>query len=165
MKLFHDVNFLIISAHVLSSGTEAGFSLNFSSAGKGPFTEGKKRGGEEVEWGTWSEAHGPRPHWEIFLLPYFKTYFMQICCRVIVRQQIKMYIQHVYTVQSKSNARAESGIRSCCATRTCKPPQKAKVLYFCGPFVVYLQELWNERSRKSSPQEATKTQEGVRNSW
>ena len=49
MKLFHDVNFLIISAHVLSSGTEAGFSLNFSSAGKGPFTDGKKRGGGEVE--------------------------------------------------------------------------------------------------------------------
>ena len=44
-------------------------------------------------------------------------------------------------VQSKKNARAKSGIRSCCATRTCKPPQGAKVLYFCGPFVVYLQEL------------------------
>ena len=47
----------------------------------------------------------------------------------------------VYTVQSKRNARAKSGIRSCCATRTCKPPQEAKVPYFCGPFVVYLQEL------------------------
>ena len=68
----------------------------------------------------------------------------------------------VYTVQSKSNARAKNGIRSCCATRTCKPPQEAKVPYFCGPFVVYLQELWNERSQKSSPQEATKLPQASR---
>ena len=39
------------------------FSLNFSSAGKGPFMDGKakniyfsKRGGEG---GQWSEGHGP----------------------------------------------------------------------------------------------------------
>ena len=47
----------------------------------------------------------------------------------------------VYTVQSKSNSRAKGGIRSCCAARTWKPPQEAKVLYFCGPFVFYPQEL------------------------
>ena len=99
--------------------------------------------------GRWSEVHGPRRHWEIFLFPYFKTYFTQICCCVIFRQQIKRFIPNcmslkrkaVYTVQSKRNARAKSGIRSCCATRTCKPPQEAKVPYFCGPFVLYLQEL------------------------
>ena len=42
------------------------FSLNFSSAGKGPFMDGKakniyfsKRGGGGVEGGRWSEGHGP----------------------------------------------------------------------------------------------------------
>ena len=110
--------------------------------------------------GQWREGHGPHPHWEIFLFPYLKTYFMQICCRVIFRRQIKMFDSNnftvfnvlfpkcmslkrkaVYTVQSKSNSRAKSGIRSCCAARTCKPLQEAKVLYFCGPFVFYPQEL------------------------
>ena len=39
----------------------------------------------------------------------------------------------VYTVQSKSNSRAKSGIRSCCAARTWRPPQEAKVPYFADP--------------------------------
>ena len=68
----------------------------------------------------------------------------------------------VYTVQSKRNACAKSGVRSCCATRICKPPQEAKVPYFCRSFVIYLQELWNERSQKSSPQEATKLPQASR---
>ena len=68
----------------------------------------------------------------------------------------------VYTVQSKNNARAKSGVRSCCTARTCKPPQESKVPYFCGPFVVYLQELWNQRSQKSSPQEARKLPQALR---
>ena len=48
------------------------FSLNFSSAGKGPFMDDKekniyfsKRGGGG-EGGWWSEGHGPA-HWEIFI--------------------------------------------------------------------------------------------------
>ena len=47
----------------------------------------------------------------------------------------------VYTVQSKNNAHVRSGVRSCWAARTRKPPQEAKVPYFCGPFAFYPQEL------------------------
>ena len=109
--------------------------------------------------GRWSEVHGPRPHCEIFLFPYFKTYFTQICCLVIFRQQIKTFHSNnvlfpkcmslkrkaIYTVQSKSNARAKSGIRSCCATRTCKPPQEAKVQYFADPlWFTFLASCWTQ---------------------
>ena len=47
----------------------------------------------------------------------------------------------VYTVQNQNYARAKSGVRSFCAARTFKPLQEVKVPCFCGPFVVYPQEL------------------------
>ena len=116
-----------------------------------------------------------------FLFPYFKTYFMQICCRYLKTRNSNVWFQQfyhvfnvlfpkfsslkrkaVYTVQNQNYARARSGVRSCCAARTCKPPQEVKVPYFCGPFVVYPQELWNERSQKSSPQEARKLPQASR---
>ena len=62
----------------------AGFSLNFSSAGKGQFMDGKAtnidktflgsgegEGGRGGGGGRWSEVHGPRRHWEIFFIPIF----------------------------------------------------------------------------------------------
>ena len=75
---------------------------------------------------------------------------------------LKRKAAYTVLVQNQNNARAKSGVRSCCATRTCKPPQEVKVPYFCGPFVVYPQELWNERSQKSSPQEARKLPQASR---
>ena len=155
--------------------TWAVFSLNFSSAGKGPFMDGKAKniyfskrgGGGAVEWGTWT-----RPHWEIFYSHILRP-ILRKSAVVIFRKQIKTFDSNNFTmspkcmslkrkaaytvlVQNQNNARAKSGVRSCCAARTCKPPQEVKVPYFCGPFVVYPQELWNERSQKSSPQEARK---------
>ena len=135
----------------------------------------KMGGGGAVEWGTWT-----RPHWEIFYSHILRP-ILRKSPVIIVRQQIKTFDSNnftvfnvlfpkcmslkrkaVYTVQSKSNSRAKGGIRSCCAARAWKPPQEAKVLYFCGPFVVYPQELWNERSQKSSPQEARKLPQASR---
>ena len=52
--------------------------------------------------GRWSEVHGPRRHWEIFLFPYFKTYFTQICCRVIFRQQIKTFHSKMHVPKKES---------------------------------------------------------------
>ena len=58
----------------------SGFSLNFSSAGKGQFMDGKATnidktflgsGEEGGGVGRWSEVHGPRRHWEIFFIPIF----------------------------------------------------------------------------------------------
>ena len=46
---------------------------------------------------------------------------------VLMREKIRLN-----AVQPKNNARAKSGARSCCATRTGKPQQEEKVLYFCG---------------------------------
>ena len=89
---------------------EAGFSPNFSSAGKGPFMDGKAKrytlfsgGGGGRGVGEWREGHGPRPPWEIFLFPYFKTYFTQICCRVIFRQQIKTFDSNNFTMSLMSS--------------------------------------------------------------
>ena len=115
-----------------------------------------------MEWGTWT-----RPHWEIF----YSHILRPILCKspvVIFRQQIKTFDSNNFTVfnvlfpkrmslkrkaaytvlvQNQNYACAKSGVRSCCTARTCKPPQEVKVPYFCGPFVVYPQELWNERRR------------------
>ena len=62
------------------------FSLNFSSAGKGPFMDGKakniyfsKRGGR----GDSGVRDMDPPSLGNFLFPYFKTYFTQICCRYL----------------------------------------------------------------------------------
>ena len=123
-----------------------------------------------MEWGTWT-----RPHWEIFYSHILRP-ILRKSAVVILRKQIKTFDSkmHVpkksikrkatYTVlvQNQNYARAKSGVRSCCAARTCKPPQEVKVPYFCGPFVVYPQELWNERSQKSSPQEARKLPQASR---
>ena len=61
------------------------FSLNFSSAGKGSFMDGKakniyfsKRGGGG-EGGSGVRDTDP-PSLGHFSFPYFKTYFTQICC-------------------------------------------------------------------------------------
>ena len=152
------------------------FSLNVSSAGKGPFMDSKAKniyfskrggGGGTVEWGTWT-----RLHWEIFYSHILRP-ILRKSAVVIFRKQIKTFDSNNFTmspkcmslkrkaaytvlVQNQNNARAKSGVRSCCAARTCKPPQEVKVPYFCGPFVVYPQELWNERSQKSSLQEKKK---------
>ena len=64
------------------------FSLNFSSAGKGPFMDGKakniyfsKRGGGGG--GDGGVRDMDPPSLGNFLFPYFKTYFTQICCRYL----------------------------------------------------------------------------------
>ena len=97
--------------HVVQHSS-AGFSPNFSSAGKGPFMDGKEKkytlfsgggGGGSGAVGQWREGHGPRPHWEIFLFPYLKTYFTQICCRVIFRQQIKTFDSNNFTMSLMSS--------------------------------------------------------------
>ena len=130
-----------------------------------------------MEWGTWT-----RLHWEIFYSHILRP-ILRKSAVVIFTKQIKTFDSNNFTVfnvlfpkcmslkrkaaytvlvQNQNNARAKSGVRSCCAARTCKPPQEVKVPYFCGPFVVYLQELWNERSQKSSPQEARKLPQASR---
>ena len=38
----------------------------------------------------------------IFLFPYFKTYFTQICCRVIFRQQIKTFHSKMHVPKKES---------------------------------------------------------------
>ena len=60
-SLSHACDMLIISFSQINIADIEVFSLNFSSAGKGPFMDGKakniyfsKRGG-----GQWSEGHGP----------------------------------------------------------------------------------------------------------
>ena len=67
--------------------TYAVFSLNFSSAGKGPFRDGKakniyfsKRGGGRGDGGV---RDMDPPSLGNFLFPHFKTYFTQICCRYL----------------------------------------------------------------------------------
>ena len=72
-------------------------------------------------------------------------------------------VQSKRAVQSKRNACAKSGIRSCCATRTCKPPQEAKVPYLwftCKNFE--MKEVKNLHRKKL--QNYRKPQEGVPNS-
>ena len=160
------------------------FSLNFSSPGKGPFMDGKakniyfsKRGG-----GGGTGDGGVRdmdpPSLGIFY-SHILWPILRKSAVVIFRKQTKTFDSNNFTmspkcmslkrkaaytvlVQNQNYARAKSGVRSCCAARTCKPPQEVKVPYFCGPFVVYPQELWNERSQKSSSQEARKLPQGSR---
>ena len=86
------------------------FSLNFSSAGKGPFMDGKAKniyfskrgwgggGGGAVEGGTWTP-----PSLGNFFIPIFKDLFMQICCRVIFRQQIKTFDSNNFTMSLMSS--------------------------------------------------------------
>ena len=75
---------------------------------------------------------------------------------------LKRKAAYTVLVQNPNYAHAKSGVRSCCAARKCKPPQEVRVPYFCGPFVVYPQELCNERSQKSSPQEARNSPQASR---
>ena len=63
------------------------FSLNFSSAGKGPFMDSKaeniyffKRVGGGGDSGV---RDVDPPSLRNFLFPYFKTYFTQVCCRYL----------------------------------------------------------------------------------
>ena len=70
-----------------SNQSTAVFSLNFSSAGKGPFMDGKAkniyfskgRGGR----GDGGVRDMDPPSLGNFLFPYFKTYFTQICYRYL----------------------------------------------------------------------------------
>ena len=53
------------------------FSLNFSSAGKGPFMDGKAKNiyfSKRGEGGQWSEGHGPTFTGKFFI-PIFKDLF------------------------------------------------------------------------------------------
>ena len=63
------------------------FSLNFSSAGKGPFMDGKAKNIYFSKGGGGRGGSGVRdmdpPSLGNFLFPYFKTYFTQICCRYL----------------------------------------------------------------------------------
>ena len=146
-----------------STSLHSVFSLNFSSAGEGPFMDGKAKNiyfSKRGEGGQWSEGHGPA-HCEIFYSHILRP-ILRKSPVVIFRQQIKTFDSNNFTVfnvlfpkcmslkrkaaytvlvQNQNYARAKSGVRSCCAARTCKPPQEVKVPYFCGPFVVYPQEL------------------------
>ena len=60
------------------------FSLNFSSAGKGSFMDGKAKNiyFSKTEGGSGVRDTDP-PSLGNFLFPYFKTYFTQICCRYL----------------------------------------------------------------------------------
>ena len=81
----------------------------------------------------------------------------------------------VYTVQFKSNARAKSDIRSnCCAARTCKPLQEAKVaqLFYCqnkfsrvcGDLAKWPDDrLWNSFKQLLKEAKQTKTVRNDRN--
>ena len=137
------------------------------------FTNKTNRFNSRVEWGTWT-----RLQWEIFYSHILRP-ILRKSAIVIFKKQIKTFDSNNFTmpptcmslkrkaaytvlVQNQNYARAKSGVRSCCAARTCKPPQEVKVPYFCGPFVVYPQELWNERSQKSSRQEARKLPQASR---
>ena len=148
-----------IRSHSRITITFTGFSLNFSSAGKGPFMDGKAKnidktflgsGGWGEGVGRWSEVHGPRRHWEIFLFPYFKTYFTQICCRVIFRQQIKTFHSKMHvpkkecciysTVQKSSTVQKKCMCKKWHKKLLCHKLQ-ATARSESAVFVVYLQEL------------------------
>ena len=160
------------------------FSLKFSLAGKGPFMDGKANiyifflggGGQQ-----WSEGHGLALTGKFFYSHIFRPILHKSAVVLSIDNKLKHLLPIIlpclsclfpkcvslkrkagYAVQSKNNAHAESGIQSCCTARTCKPPQKVKVLYFCGPFVVYPLELWNQRSQKTSLQEARKLPQALR---
>ena len=141
-------------------GKATNIDKTFLGSGEGGGGRGGGRGGGQVEWGT----RTPTSLGNFFYSHILKHILRKSAVVLSLDNKLKRFIPNcmslkrkaVYTVHSKRNERAKSGIRSCCATRTCKPPQEAKVPYVCGPFVVYLQELWNEKSQKSSPQEATK---------
>ena len=73
-------NYCVKAKHKL----QPAFSLNFSSVGKGPFMDGKAK---NIYFSMRGEGgSGVRdmdlPSLGNFLFPYFKTYFMQICCPV-----------------------------------------------------------------------------------
>ena len=137
----------------------AGFSLNFSSAGKGPFMDGKAKNIDKTFLGSgggggggrWSEVHGPRCHWEIFLFPYYKTYFTQICCRVIFRQQIKTFHSKMHvpkkecciysTVQKSSTVQKKCMCKKWHKKLLCHKNMQATARSESAVFVVYLQEL------------------------
>ena len=66
LPCYFDLNMLNFVYHPLgdiyTSGQNAVFSLNFSSAGKGPFVDGKAKNiyfSKRGEGGQWSEGHGP----------------------------------------------------------------------------------------------------------
>ena len=123
-------------------------------------------GGGQVEWGTWTPLS-----LGIFLFPYYKTYFTQICCRVIFRQQIKTFHSKMHvpkkecciysTVQKSSTVQKKCMCKKWHKKLLCHKLQ-ATARSESAVFVVYLQELWNERSQKSSPQEATKLPQASR---
>ena len=78
-------SFLLSVYKIVEHGNTV-FSLNFSSAGKGPFMDGKakniyfsKRGGG----GDSGVRDMDPPSLGNFLFPYFKTYFTQIFCRYL----------------------------------------------------------------------------------
>ena len=70
----------------LSRGVNSVFSLNFSSAGKGPFMASNAKNMPQRctfpgGGGYWSERHGPTLRGAKFFemsFTHFKTYFMQI---------------------------------------------------------------------------------------
>ena len=79
------------------------FSLNFSSAGKGPFLDGKAKniyfskkggGGGAVEW--------TRPHWEIFYSHILRP-ILRKSAVVIFRQQIKTFDSNNFTMSLMSS--------------------------------------------------------------
>ena len=69
-------------------------SYEATDIGSRSFMDGKAKniyfspGGAAVEWGTPGN----------FLFPYFQTYFAQICCRAILRQQIKKLDSNNFTM-------------------------------------------------------------------
>ena len=85
-------------------------------------------GGGGVWVGQWREGHGPRPHWEIFLFPYLKTYFTQICCHVIFRQQIKTFDSNNFTMSLMSS------FQNAC-------PWKGKLYIQYSPKVIHVQKV------------------------
>ena len=88
----------------------SGFSLNFSSAGKGQFMDGKATNidktflgsGEGGGWAGGVRYTDPAVTGKFFLFAYFKTYFTQICCRVIFRQQIKTFHSKLHVPKKES---------------------------------------------------------------
>ena len=100
---FKSVNLFLeelINIKVILFLMQAVFSLNFSSAGKGPFMDGKAKniyfskrgGGGAVEWGTWT-----RPHWEIFYSHILRP-ILRKSAVVIFRQQVKTFDSNNFTM-------------------------------------------------------------------
>ena len=81
-------------------GKATNIDKTFLGSGEGGEGEGEGGRGEGGAGGV--RYTDPAVTGKFFLFPYFKTYFTQICCRVIFRQQIKTFHSKLHVPKKES---------------------------------------------------------------